>query len=235
MSNNTPSQPTPDPIRVLLADRHTLLRAGLRLLIDPQPNMQVVGEAGSCSQAVELAEKLQPDIILLELNLDGPIDRPETDIISDLLEVAPQARLILVTAIEDACVHQEAVRQGVIGIILKEQPGHILLKAIEKVHAGEVWIDRAMMANVLEAITRARMGIEENPEAVRIDLLSDREREVIALIGKGLKNKQIAERLFISEITVRHHLTSVYSKLGVNDRLELTIFAYRNGLAELPK
>ena len=232
MSKNTPSKLASDPIRVLLADRHALLRAGLKLLIEPQPNMQVVGEAGSCSQAVELAEKLQPDIILLELNLNG---QPDTGIISDLLEAAPQARLILVTAIEDACVHQEAVHQGVMGIILKEQPGSILLKAIEKVHAGEVWIDRVMMADILSSLTRARMGMDEDPAAIRIGLLSDREREVIALIGKGLKNKQIAERLFISEITVRHHLTSVYSKLEINDRLELTIFAYRNGLAELPR
>jgi DNA-binding NarL/FixJ family response regulator len=123
---------------------------------------------------------------------------------------------------------------GAMGVVPKTSNRQTLYKAIEKVHAGEVWIDRAMIANVLTQLSRSRLDDETDPEAARIASLSDREREVITLIGKGLKNKEIAARLTISEITVRHHLSSIYSKLNVADRLELTIYAYRNGLADLP-
>jgi two-component system, NarL family, nitrate/nitrite response regulator NarL len=218
-------------IRILLLDRHALMRTGLRYIVDRQENMQVVGESDDCIQALELAGKLQPDIILLDLNLVG---QPNPQIITDLLMTSNQSRVILVTGIEDERLHQQAVQMGAMGIILKDQPGDTLLKAIKKVYAGEVWIDRSMMAAVLSQLSRARMGLQEDTEAGKIGLLSKREREVVALIGKGLKNKEIACRLSISEVTVRHHLTSIFNKLGVVDRLELTIYAYRNGLAELP-
>ena len=109
----------------------------------------------------------------------------------------------------------------------------MLVKAVRKVHAGEVWLDRVMMADVLTRITRGGEN-RDNPEAAKISSLSAREREVVDLIGMGLKNKEIAERLFLSEVTIRHHLTSIYNKLGVSDRLELLIYAYRHGLVQLP-
>lgn len=208
-----------------------MLRQGLRRLLEEQPFIQVCGESGARDQAIELARQTQPNIILLELNLDGDLD---IEIIPALLIAAPKTRVILVTGIVDASLRRQAVQMGVMGVVLKEHPISVLIRAIEKVHAGEVWIDRAMMANVLTNLSRLRMGEPEDPEAARISSLTDRERQVIRLIGAGLKNKDVAGRLSISEVTVRHHLTSVYSKLGVADRLELTIYAYRNGLAELP-
>jgi two-component system nitrate/nitrite response regulator NarL len=104
------------------------------------------------------------------------------------------------------------------------------------VYAGEVWINRAMMARVIGGLWNPvnAQTIQADPEAVKIALLTEREREVVGLIGEGLRNKQIAERLFISEITVRHHLTSIFDKLGVSDRFELAIYSYRHGLAKLP-
>ena len=223
--------PSSKLIRVLLLDRHALVRNGLRYIIDRQETMQVIGESGDCIQALELAGELQPDIILLELNLS---DKPDPQIITDLVMTSSRSRVILVTGIEEDSLHQQAVQMGAMGIISKDQPGDILIKAIKKVYDGEVWIDRSMMAEVLAQISRARMGQQEDPEINKIALLSEREREVITLIGKGLKNKEIACRLSISEVTVRHHLTSIYRKLDVEDRLELTIYAYRNGLAMLP-
>jgi DNA-binding NarL/FixJ family response regulator len=115
------------------------------------------------------------------------------------------------------------------GLVLKEQAPEVLLKAIEKVYAGEVWIERAMLASVLDEVVMGRArpaGAEER----RISALTERERTVIALVGQGLKNKQIGERLAISETTVRHHLSSIFDKLGVESRLELMIFAHRHGL-----
>ena len=157
------------------------------------------------------------------------------DIIPDLLAVSPKTRIILVTGFDEPEILQMAVQMGAMGILQKTVSSSVLKKAIEKVHAGEVWIDRTMMANVLTNLSRGGAGSELNSEQSRIETLSDRETEVIALSGEGLKNKQIAARLSISETTVRHHLTSIYSKLDVSDRLELAIFAYRYDLASLPE
>jgi DNA-binding NarL/FixJ family response regulator len=120
------------------------------------------------------------------------------------------------------------------GLVLKEKAATVLLQAIEKVHAGEVWLEGAMIASVLREMTQTRETRQTNPEAARIALLTEREREIVALVGQGLRNKQVAERLFISEVTVRHHLTAIFAKLRVADRLELVIYAYRHGLACLP-
>jgi DNA-binding NarL/FixJ family response regulator len=219
------------PIRILLLDHQSLVRDGIRMILHDSPYFQVVGEAGESEQALALAKQSEVDIILIELNLDGELN---TEIIPELIRVNRQARIILLTGIEESPILQLAVQMGAMGVVSKTSNRQTLYKAIEKVHAGEVWIDRAMMATVLTQISRSRLDDQEDPELARIASLSDREREVISLIGKGLKNKEIATRLSISEITVRHHLSSIYSKLNVSDRLELTIYAYRNGLADLP-
>jgi DNA-binding NarL/FixJ family response regulator len=118
------------------------------------------------------------------------------------------------------------------GIVLKEHAPYQLLKAIMKVHDGEVWIERSMMGSMIHELNKPNTV---DPEITKIESLTDREREVIALVGEGLKNKQVGERLFISETTVTHHLSSVFSKLDVSDRLELIIYAFRHGLAKMPK
>jgi DNA-binding NarL/FixJ family response regulator len=218
-------------IRVLLLDYHTLVREGFRLMINSRPGLQVVGETGSASEALQLSRELEPDVILLELNLDGNLN---TEIINQLTEAPSRSRIILVTGINENQIHQHAIQKGAMGVVRKTEPGSVLLKAIEKVHAGEVWIDRAMMADVLTNLWRTQDDDAGDYDKEKIAQLSKREREIIRLIGQGLKNRQIADKLSISEITVRHHLSSVYDKLGVSDRLELTIFAYQNDLAELP-
>lgn len=214
-----------------MLDYHALVRDGLCLLFEEFPHIEVVGQGGSSEEGLELASRLNPDIILLELNLDCELD---TEVIPELLEACNQAKILLLTGIDEAQIHNLAIQMGAMGVVHKSQTRGVLIKAIEKVHAGEVWIDRKMIASILTRITRTRLKKQNDPEAEKIALLSGREREVVTLIGEGLKNKDIAERLTISETTVRHHLTSIYSKLQVSDRLELTIYAYQNGLAELP-
>jgi DNA-binding NarL/FixJ family response regulator len=217
------------PIRILLLDHHALVRQGFRLILEKNQDFSIVGESGSRASALDLATRSKADIILLELNLDGNF---ELDVIDEINQVAPNAKIILVTALSDARLQRHAVQSGVVGIVSKkDQPG-ALLKAVEKVYAGEVWIDRVTMAKVLKRIRYPVDTNELNPDAPKIAQLSDRERQVIALIGEGMKNKDIAERLSISEYTVRHHLTSIYSKLEVADRLELLIFSYRNKLVD---
>jgi two-component system nitrate/nitrite response regulator NarL len=226
------NESTHQPIRVLLLDHHTLVREGLRYILGQQARFLVVGEAGAGKQALALARDLQPDITLLELNLDGDL---YAEIISDLLVAADETRIILVTGITDASILNLAVKLGAMGVVHKAEASQVLLKAIEKVYLGEVWIDRVMMASVLASLSRGRQNNDTHPEAARIASLSEREREVITLIGQGMKNKEIAHCLTISETTVRHHLSSIYNKLDVSDRLELTIYAFRYGLASLPE
>lgn len=220
------------PIRIVILDNHTLFRAGMRLLIESQPGMDLVGETGSITEGLELLTSLKPDIVLVELNLTG---EPDLDILSSLVNAADGARLMLVTGVCDPRVLQKAVEDGVVGVIYKTQPPEMLLKAIVKVHAGEVWLERSLIANVLSRLSRNQPAVKVDPEAESITRLSEREREVVKLIGKGLKNKRISTELCISETTVRHHLTSIYSKLGVSDRLELLVYAHRYGLVSTHK
>jgi DNA-binding NarL/FixJ family response regulator len=218
-------------VRILLVDDHAVVRAGLRMLIESRPGLAVVGEAATTSDAVATAGREQPDLILLDLDLGGDSG---LDILPELFATAKQARVLLLTGVRDPEEHHRAIRLGAMGVVLKEKAAEDLLKAIEKVHAGEVWLDGALMARVLG---RSLPGdpATTNPEVAKIATLTEREREVIALICEGLQNKLIGERLFISETTVRHHLTSIFDKLGVTNRLELVIYAYRHGLAKLPR
>jgi two-component system nitrate/nitrite response regulator NarL len=217
------------PIRVLLVDDHAVVRLGLRALLSAQPHMVVVGEASNGAEALALLEGLTPDIILLDLLLG---DESGIDLMPLLHARAPSARVVLLTALRDGATHRRAVRQGAMGLVLKERSLDVVVKAIEKVHEGEVWLDRRLIADVLSAASDG--AAPADVELRRIATLTDREREVIVLLGEGIKNRQIAERLSISEATVRHHLTSVFSKLQVSDRFELVIFAYRHGLAQMP-
>ncbi len=222
------SNASTNPIRVLLVDDHVVMRRGLRMLIENQPGLCVVGEATDRDAAILSAAREQPDIILLDLDLG---DQSGLDILPELRTVAKGARVIVLTGIRDPVEHRQAVRLGATGMVLKEQAVDTLVKAIERVHAGETWLDPALVAHVLADRSRAR-GSDADPAAAGIVALTEREREVIALIGEGLKNRQIGERMSISETTVVHHLTSIFDKLGVANRLELVTYAYRHGLAK---
>jgi len=227
LNPNHMSGSTQKPIRIVILDSHTLFRAGLHLIIESQPGMEVVGDAGSLRESLEIITNLKPDIILVELNLTG---QPELDILSSLVKASEGPRLILVTATCDPKVIQKAVEDGAVGIVNKTQPPEVLIKAVEKVYAGEAWLDRSLIANVLSRLSRNHPASKLDPDTENITHLSEREKEVVRLIGMGFKNKRISTELCISETTVRHHLTSIYGKLGVSDRLELLVYAHRYGL-----
>lgn len=219
------------PIRLLLIAPHALVRAGLRLLLERQAGLQVVGEAAHRADALASTQQVTPDIILLDLD---PGDASGLDVIPELLTVVPTARVLVLTGMRDPAVHRQAVRLGAMGLVHKDQATEMLLRAIAKIHQGEVWLDRALIASVLGEMTRGNGGPPTDPEMAKIATLTAREREVIALVGDGLKNQQIGHRLYISEATVRHHLTSIFAKLSVVDRLKLVVYAYRHGLAQFP-
>jgi DNA-binding NarL/FixJ family response regulator len=218
--------------RILLIDDHVIVRAGLSLVIKERPGLVVVGEASNREEALALAQRQQPNIILLDLDLG---ESSGLDLLPLLFGVVPEARVVILTGLRDLESHRQAVRAGAMGVVLKDKAVEVIIKAVERVSEGEVWLDPRLTASLLSDFTRPNRPAKPDPEAEKIRALSKREREVVELIGKGLKNKEMAERLFISEITVRHHLTSIFEKLGVSDRIELMLYAYRHGLAKAPQ
>lgn len=218
------------PIRILLVHDHQLMRAGLRLLLEREPDFYVMAEAADVAQTLEAASQ-DPDIILLNLKLGR---ESGLDVLLQLPEISTHARVIVLTDSADAEPQQRAVRHGAMGVVVKTDTPAVLFEAIRKVRLGEVWLHRAIVAAVLRDLVHPKESEPSVSEVPKHQRITEREREVISLVGEGLRNKQIAERLYISEATVRHYLTSIFEKLGVIDRLGLIIYAYQHGLAKLP-
>ena len=215
-------------IRVLIVDDHVLMRAGLRMLVESREGMEVAAEAGDADEALDCARREQPDTILLVFDPGGGND---LELIADLRAAAPSARAIVITGSPDPAVHARAVRLSAMGVVQKDRPAQVLFKAIEKVHEGEVWFDRAVLGAVL--FDRGRL-VEEQAQANRLAALTAREREIVAMLCEGKKNKEVARLLQITESTVSHHLTSIYNKLNVSDRLGLVTFAFSHMIASPP-
>ena len=217
-------------IRVIIVDDHEVVREGLRLLIKSEPGLKVVGEAGNSKEALLVAAREQPDIILLDLDLGT---ESGLDIISQLLATAKRARVLALTGLRDPEVHRQTILRGAMGVVQKEKASQVLLKAIQKIHAGEIWYDRSKLGSVLADFSRGPEAKETDAAVINGPTLTQRESEIVALVSQGLKNKQIGDKLFISHVTVRHHLTSIFAKVGVSSRLELIIYAYNQGLAKV--
>ena len=229
---------SPQPIRIIIIDDHEIVRDGLRLLIRTDPSMLVVGEAATIEHGVEVAAQEQPDIILLDLILGYDCG---VDFLQQLFGVAQPSKVIILTGSPDAQLHREAISRGALGLVLKEQAFSVLLKAIEHVHAGEAWLDRKIMADVLMERAQSRVMQDNAPhhangkKQIDTDAVTMRERQIITLVCNGCPNKAIAERLFITPTTVRNHLSIIFKKVKVSNRSELVNYAYRNGLVEPPQ
>jgi two-component system, NarL family, nitrate/nitrite response regulator NarL len=223
--------PAPKIIRLLIIDDQLVVREGLRMLIENHPGMKVAAMTSTGQEALELIGRESFDLIILNLELGGQSAVP---FVAQLREAAKASRILVLTGVRDSEVHQKAVQLGAMGVVLKEEAADRLLKAIEKVYLGEVWLDRVALGNLLWQLSSRDKEVLD-PQMKKIATLTERERQVIALISEGLRNKQIAARLFISQTTVTHHLSSIYSKLGVSDRLELVVYAFANKLAQMPQ
>jgi DNA-binding NarL/FixJ family response regulator len=211
------------PIRVLLIDDHDVVRVGLRVVIESRPHLKVVAEARNRDEALEALARTSPDIVLLDVHLDG---EDGIDLLPALFATS-NAQIILITGDPKPESHRRAVRLGVKGLVLKDHATETVANAIEQVHAGSVWLEPELISDVLNDLARPPYDMDASSKR---DLLTPREHEVVSLVSQGLKNLQIANHLSISEATVRHHLTSIFSKLGINDRVELVIYAYKHGL-----
>ncbi|MGH9773549.1 MAG: response regulator [Candidatus Acidiferrales bacterium] len=212
-------------IRLLVADDHAIFREGLRKLLENAPDISIVGEASNGNEAVKLIAKLKPDILLLDLRM------PEKDGLGVLEEVnfdSSATKVIVVTAAEDDRDVVRAMRLGARGVVLKQSASDLLLKSIRKVHEGEIWLDNRMTAEVVDAFKKSA----ESGQRREKPLLSEREREIVQLVAQGFRNREIGEKLFISEQTVKNHLHNIFDKLGVSDRLELALYAIHHRLID---
>jgi DNA-binding NarL/FixJ family response regulator len=214
-------------VRILLVDDHAMFREGVKLLLQRDARLEVIGEAGDPAKALELTARERPDIVLLDIDLAG---HDGLDMIDSLQASSPASDIIVLTGIRDEGLQARALRSGAKGFVQKDQNGDLVLRAIQKVHEGEIWFDRSTIG---AAVTRLIEG-DSDEQAQPLGTLTARERDITRLVGEGLKNDAIAQRLFISEKTVRNHLTVIFDKVGVRDRLHLAIYAYRRGLAKLP-
>lgn len=217
---------SPEVIEVLLIDEHLLSRAAMQTLIDNEPQFRVVGGLEASEEGLEALETLpSADVVLLKID-----SVHQLSLLTSL--VARRKLLVIVVAgIDGREIRSEVLRRGAAGLVTKAQPPEVLFAAIKHVHGGEVWFSRSVMAAVLSEALNPRETTTTSTSPLAT--LSEREHEVIKQIGLGLKNQEIGARLRISESTVRHHLSSIYKKLEVSDRLELLIFAYRHRLVEL--
>ncbi len=219
------------PIRIVIVDDHKVVREGLRMLIGTQEDMEVAALVGTLAEALAAIGREKPDIVLLDLDLAG-INIVER--LPEILSASRGTKVLVLTGIRDAQEHRRALRLGAMGLVLKDQATDTLLKAIRKVNAGEAWIDHSMTVNLLSEFRGVGDKKDVDPEAAKVAMLSRREREIVTVLCEGLSNKQIAKRLFISEMTVRNHVTSILAKLELSDRFELAIYSYRHGLAKPP-
>ena len=224
------SEPTENPIRILLVDDHQSFLWGLVKLIESDgAGMKVIGTASNMPEAIVIAEREQPDVILLDIDLNGV---SSLESMSALLKITKSSVLIL-TGLRDIEIRDRAMLSGARGVVQKEAPAELILKAIKCVNRGEIWLDRVSTGRIFTKLLNPLVG-EASLEAARIGSLTPREREIIDVIithGRST-NKEIAGHLNLSEHTLRNHLSSIYSKLEVENRLELAMYALKHGLGK---
>ena len=227
------SDPQTRPIRVLIVDDHKSFAWGVSKLIDGErPGMEVVGKAFDRASALALTRSERPDVVLLDIAL-GP--ESSLDFLPQLLDEAP-SRVLILTGEENPAVHERAVELGASGVVLKAEEPEVILRAIEKVHQGELWLDRAATARVFAKLARGGNDRREvDGEAFKMSKLTPKEREVIRALSQtpGNTTEEIAARLNMSPKTLTNHLTSIYSNLGIeppNSRLKLFMYAKAHGL-----
>ncbi len=210
-------------ITIALADDHTIFRDGLRRLFALEEDFEIVAEAEDGSEVADIIRDQKPDVLLLDLKMPG-LDGLQT--LQRLQAAKIHTKVIVLTASEDEGEYVQAMKFGTSGIVLKQTATDLLIKSIRKVAEGEIWLDARTTAAVMRQFASPNEPASRDRDKPR---LSNRETEIVAFVAQGFKNKEIAERMFISEQTVKNHLHNIFDKLGVSDRLELALYAiHRN-------
>ena len=212
-------------IRVLVADDQSLVRGGFRMLLAGEPDFEIVAEASNGLEAVEKAARFQPSVVLMDIRM------PELDGLEAsrrILAADPGARILILTTFDLDEYVFEALRIGASGFVLKDEPPEQLIAAIRTVAAGDALLSPTITKRVIEQFMRLP---RQTPPAA-LEELTEREREIFLLIAKGLSNAEIGRELFISETTVKTHVTHVFQKLDVRDRVQAVVLAYQTGLVD---
>jgi DNA-binding NarL/FixJ family response regulator len=213
-------------INILLADDQNLIRAGFRALLDAEPDMKVVAECGTGREAVRLARQHRPDVVLMDIRMpDGDGLDATRQILSD--PALSGTRVVMLTTFELDEYIAEAVRAGAAGFLVKDTEPAELLRAVRIVHDGDALLSPSVTRRIMAQLARHSRAAER---PVALDRITDREREVLQLVGEGLNNAEIAERLFITPLTAKTHVSRIMAKLMVRDRAQLVVLAYESGL-----
>ena len=212
-------------IRVLLVDDQAMVRSGLRMILESERDLEVVGEAGDGQEALIEARRLDPDVVLMDVRM------PEVDGLEGtrriLTQLSPPPRVLVLTTFDlDEYVYG-ALQAGASGFLLKDAPADELVAAVRVVAAGDALLSPKVTRRVIEQFTRQRVPQLDVPG---LDQLTDREREVLTLVARGHSNSEIAEELFVSETTVKTHVSHILTKLGLRDRVQAVVAAYESGL-----
>jgi DNA-binding NarL/FixJ family response regulator len=218
----------PEPIDVVIADDHALFREGLRKLLESEQGIHVVGEAADGEQTVRLVRQLNPHVLLLDFSFPNMTG---IEVLRDLKDQGLRTHTLLVTAAIERDQIVEALQLGASGVVLKHAALPVLLKSIDCVMAGQYWIGQEAVSDLVHALRRTRPSSARSGVPLEFGLTA-REKEVLALIVGGYTNKDVARKLKISENTAKHHLTNIFDKLGVSNRLELVLFAVNHGLSD---
>lgn len=217
-------------IRVLLVDDQRLMRDGMKTLLSLEPDLQVAGEAGNGAEGVQQALLLRPDVVLMDIRMPGMNGVEAT---REIRRALPETRVLVLTTFDDDNLVMEALLEGAAGYLTKDLPAEEIAEAVRKVQTGGVVMPPPIAAKVVAELARrtASQASAPRPEDGRaLEQLTERERDVLRLLGQGYSNKEIGEALYITEGTAKNHVSSVIDKLGLRDRTQAALWAVRHGI-----
>lgn len=215
-------------ITVMIADDHVLMRQGIKQILELEDDIDVIAQAGDGEETVEKAVDLNPDVILLDINmpkLNG------IEVLRRFKDLGVASKVIMLTINDDREYLYETMKIGANGYVLKDSDVDSLIKAIRDVHMGKTYIQPSIASMLVTEMNSKDKSV--NKDLLKIKSLSKREYEVLTLVAEGLNNKEIADRLFISEKTVKNHVSNIFKKIGVSDRIQAAIFAFRTNIKKI--
>lgn len=216
---------TADKIHVAIADDHAMVREGLKQILELEDDIEVVAQASNGEEALDIARKKQPDVILMDINMPG---MNGLEAIKEIKDEKVPSKIIVLTIHEDREYLFKTLHMGAEGYVLKDADPNVLIEAIRSVNSGEAYIQGNMTKELVKEFKR--VTVNENKEKSENNNLTSREKEVLELIAEGLINREIAKRLYISEKTVKNHVSNIFKKLNVSDRTQAAIYAYKNNI-----